>query len=291
MADNKDRVWLILGAASGFGRAMAEHVLDSGEKAVVADRVVGGLEQLVSTYPADRIQAVAMDITNADQVAAAFATAKLHFGRLDVMFNSAGVGLVGEVEAVPDAKARWMMDINFWGAERVTRHAVRFFREENGDRPGGTIAHITSLGGIKSLPADGHYCAAKFALEGLCEAVAMELDPAWNIKVALIEPGWFLTGLSTNDSGVKPHPAYTNPSLPSVQLRTSTSRTADEMKETYADPRKGVRAMYDVINLGRPFVRLPLGPGVVEGVQWKIDQLTKTLEEFKSCSDNLQFDP
>ena len=141
---------------------MVEFALDKGDKVVATSRTTVALEGLKGRYSADQLLLLALDVTQPSEISRAFAQAKASFGRVDVVFNNAGVGLVAEVEGTPEASARSIFDTNFWGAANINREAVRFLREENRPGEGGRLIVNGSSGGICPLICNGYYCASKF---------------------------------------------------------------------------------------------------------------------------------
>lgn len=179
---------------------MCKHLLAQGDKVVATLRKPADLDALAAQHSPSALLVLPLDVTRPEEIARAFAAAHTHFGRIDAVFNNAACAVVGEVEAVPEADARAVMDVNFWGAAAVSTAAVRFFRETNPPGAGGVLLNVSSEFGHSAFACVGYYCAAKFgerglrfffharaqyvaALEGLTEALAQELDPEWNIKV------------------------------------------------------------------------------------------------------------
>jgi NAD(P)-dependent dehydrogenase (short-subunit alcohol dehydrogenase family) len=282
----ESRVWFITGTSSGFGRAMTEYLLKQGHKVVATLRKPEALSGLACQYPSTQLVVVKVDVTQDADITAAFSKAHEAFGRVDVVFNNAGQMINGELESVNEADARAMFDINFWGAARVTREAVQFFREVNQPR-GGRLLQLSSGLGLASVPCSGFYSATKFALEGLSEALASELDPAWNIKVTIIEPGPFQTNLTQADGNMAPaHPAYTDPNLPGSKMRELF------LEGTFknGDPDKACVAFEKVSLLEEPPLRLPLHKGVLARVSGKCKNLLETVEKYKDWSEDLYFD-
>ncbi|KAI0642844.1 NAD-P-binding protein [Trametes meyenii] len=277
------RVWFITGTSTGFGRRLTELVLSKGEIAVATARRPSALDDLKEKYTPDRLLILKLDVTQPREIVAAFATVKETFGRLDVVVNNAAGGLLTEVEAAQDADMRAMFEINFWGAANVTSAAVQFFREVNAPGVGGRLLQISSKVGIGGEAAMGYYSASKFALEGLTESLAAELDPAWNIKVTLIEPGGFQTEAVNKAAFGPEHPAYSsNPELPSSRLR--------RLWGTFAlpgDPWKAVEAFYEIAALPEPPLHLPLGKDSVEFARRKAAKLTADTDKYEYFSENL----
>lgn len=110
----------------------------------------------------------------------AFDAATKQFGRIDVVCNNAGYGLAGEFESVTEEQSRKQMEVNFFGLLKVTRRAMKIMRETN--KPaGGKIQQVTSIGGQRGVPFFSIYCASKWAVEGLTEAINKELKPEWYV--------------------------------------------------------------------------------------------------------------
>lgn len=172
------RVVLITGASSGIGRACADLLARTGFSVYGASRS-GGEGRTVHGWTALRMD-VRDDISVANAVGQVLAAA----GRLDAVINNAGVGIAGSVEDTTVAEAKDLFETNFFGALRVTRAALPHLRAAGG----GTIVNVSSIGGRIALPFQGLYSASKFALEGLTEALRMELRP-FGIRVVLVEPG------------------------------------------------------------------------------------------------------
>ena len=115
----------VTGSSQGLGRALLEAVLASGERAVATARKPEALSELSRQYPSTRLLVVPLDVTNEEQIKAAFKTATAHFRRLDVVVNNAGYGVQGEIAGTPEAEARRVIETLFWGAVHVTKEASR----------------------------------------------------------------------------------------------------------------------------------------------------------------------
>lgn len=137
---------------------MTEYLLKIGHKVVATLRKLEAISDLATRYSPTQLLVVKVDVTNEADVTAAFAKAEEVFGRIDVVFNNAGVSIVGEVESVNEADARDLLDVNFWGAVRVTKEAVRFFREVN-QPVGGRLLQVSS-GVLEGRAAGGFYVAS-----------------------------------------------------------------------------------------------------------------------------------
>ena len=154
----------VTGTSTGLGRAVAEVALEKGEIVVGTARRPSSLDDLAQRYPKDRLLVLPLDVTQPQQIIDAFAEATRTFGRIDVVFNNAGKADVGEFEGMEEAKARELLETNFWGAISVTKEAVKCFRETNPPGAGGRLLQMSSYGGLVGMPACSFYCAAKFGV-------------------------------------------------------------------------------------------------------------------------------
>ncbi len=180
MATHDDKVILVTGASSGMGKEFAKALLAEGHRVYVAARRLSAMEDLRSLGAIP----LAMDVTDEQQVAEAFAQIKANHGGLDVLINNAGFGLLGAVEDIPINDARYQFEVNLFGLARVTQYALPAMRE----RRRGTIINISSMGGKIYTPLGSWYHATKHALEGWSDCLRLELQP-FNINVVIIQPG------------------------------------------------------------------------------------------------------
>jgi NAD(P)-dependent dehydrogenase (short-subunit alcohol dehydrogenase family) len=174
---------LITGCSSGFGWGAAVELTKRGHEVIATARRPEVLEDL------DVAQKLALDVDADDSVQAAVAAA----GRIDALVNNAGYGVIGPVERLPIEQGKQMFETNFFGALRMIQAVLPQMRE----RGSGTIVNVTSVAGRVSPPLDGLYAGSKFALEGLSEALKLEVNH-FGIKVAIVEPGFFATEFSGN---------------------------------------------------------------------------------------------
>lgn len=181
------RVWLVTGAGRGLGRAFVEAALGAGDRVVATLRQPPALDDLAKDHPAT-LRALALDVRDRAAVFATVERAAALFGRLDVVVNNAGYGLVGTVEEVTELDAREQMETNFFGALWVTQAVLPVFRAQRS----GHVVQVSSVGGVGTMPAFGLYNASKWALEGFSEALAAEVAEL-GIRVTIAELGGFAT--------------------------------------------------------------------------------------------------
>ena len=139
---------------------MTKTVLDNGDIAIATLRKPSALDSLKLKYPSDKLYIVKLDVTNEDDIAAAFKYAQEKLGRIDIVFNNAGHGMMAEAEGTSHEVAKKMFDVNFWGAMNVSKESVRFFREVNKPQ-GGRLWNVSSMAGILPVAAFGYYSASK----------------------------------------------------------------------------------------------------------------------------------
>ncbi|KAI9568468.1 hypothetical protein HD554DRAFT_727204 [Boletus coccyginus] len=280
---SETKVWFVTGCSSGFGLCIVQHALQRGDKVVATLREPEDLSDLETKYP-ESLLVLRLDVTKPTEVLTAFTASREKFGRVDVVVNNAGFGVVAEVEGTTDNTARDVFEVNFWGASHVSREAVRFFREENKPR-GGRLLQVSSASGIHSSVGAVYYCASKFALEALSEGLADELDPNWNIKVTILEPGPFRTkGTTVNVISDPVHPAYTDPLLPTMQWRNVF---ANPNLVFNGDPKKFAEAVYKVAYLEDPPLRLPIHPVALVALRKKGGELLETAQKWESWSEDV----
>lgn len=181
------RVWFTTGASRGLGRQWAIAALDRGDQVAATARDLSTLADLRQTY-GDAVEPIQLDVTDRAACFAAVRAAHDRFGRIDIVVNNAGYGQYGFVEELSEAEARTQMDTNFFGALWITQAALPYLRAQGS----GHIIQVSSIGGILAFPHLGIYHASKWALEGLTQSLAGEVEP-FGVRVTLVEPGGFDT--------------------------------------------------------------------------------------------------
>ncbi len=174
----------ITGVSSGFGKCMSEYLLTKGYT------VYGTIRRIQDD--SSKYKVLLSDVTDRKSVDEAIQTIVRNEGRIDVVINNAGMGISGPVEYSSAEYIKVQMDTNFLGTVNVIQSVLPVMRKQGT----GTIINFSSIGGIMGLPYQGFYSASKFAVEGLSEALRMELKP-FNIKVVVIRPGDFITGFTS----------------------------------------------------------------------------------------------
>jgi NAD(P)-dependent dehydrogenase (short-subunit alcohol dehydrogenase family) len=264
------RAWLITGASSGFGRAIALAALARGDVVVAAGRNV---EALRAIGPDDRVLPVRLDVTDAAEREGAVAAALDRFGRVDVLVNNAGRTQVGAVEETTDEELRALFELHFFAPAALTRLVLPVMREQGG----GAIVQMSSVGGQVTAPGFGAYCATKFALEGLAETLRDEVAP-FGVHTLIVEPGAFRTGL------FRPDAAYFSAELPQYAETVGPTRAyvRDGHGEQPGDPAKAAAAILAALDADSPPLRLVLGADAAANIRRRLGGLAGELDAWES---------
>ena len=179
-----NKVALVTGGSSGIGEATARKLQELGYTTYAAARRVERMQHLTTSG----IRPLAMDVSDDEPIQSGVTQILAEAGRIDVLVNAAGYGSYGAVEDVPLAEARNQVEVNLFGAARLSQLVLPAMREQRS----GTIVNITSMGGKIYTPLGAWYHATKHALEALSDCLRMELKP-FGIDVVVIEPGGIKT--------------------------------------------------------------------------------------------------
>jgi NADP-dependent 3-hydroxy acid dehydrogenase YdfG len=240
------KTWFITGASRGFGRIWAEAALARGDKVAATARQLQALDDLTHTY-GEQFLPLALDVTDRNAVFAAVARAHQHFGRLDVVVSNAGYGYMGAIEEAEMADTRAVFETNVFGTLSVIQAALPILRAQGS----GHILPVTSVAGLIAVPTSGIYEAAKFAVEGMAEALAAEVARL-GLKVTMIEPGGYATDFLSASSlkTAPPIAAYDG-----VRAELAAMLTPDDL----GDPAGTASAILKVVDAPNPPLRLMLG--------------------------------
>lgn len=273
------KTWFITGASRGFGLRIARLALASGDAVVATARRAEAITQALGEHP--NLLAVPLDVTDEEQARAAAAAAIERFGRIDVLLNNAGFGLLGAVEEASAEEVERVYRTNVFGLLGVTRAVLPYMRA----RRSGRILNISSIGGYRGGAGFGIYCSTKFAVEGLSEALHAELEPL-GIHVTVVEPGYFRTDfLDSSSLTVSPH---------SIEDYNGTAgatrgRAADLNHGQPGDPDKLAQVLVAFTEAPNPPVRLPLGSDTVAAIVAKHAADAAILAEWRQVSVSTDF--
>ena len=239
-----NRVVLITGASSGIGKACADRLASDG------DIVYGASRHPSDEATAPNLHLIAMDVNSDESVAAAIDGIVRAEGRIDVVVNNAGFGIAGSVEDTSIEEAKALFETNFFGMLRVCKAVLPVMRRARQGR----IVNISSLGGRIGLPYQGLYSATKFAVEGMSEALRMEVHQ-FGIRVIMIEPGDFRTGFTKNRR-------YVSASQRGSAYEGSFERTievAEKDEQGGSSPERIANLLVRILASRRPKVRYSVG--------------------------------
>ena len=241
------KVWFITGSARGLGRSLTEAVLENGDKVAATARDISQLDDLVIQY-GDQIFPVELDVTNSGQIHLAVESTVAHFGKIDLLVNNAGFGIVGAAEAYTDEQVRSQLETNLYAPIEITRAVLPHMRKQGGGR----ILQISSVGGRVGNAGLTMYQAAKFGLGGFTEALAKEVGPL-GIYVTSVEPGGFRTDWAGASMSYAPQ----------IEGYEMVNQRADFFKGgnfvPVGDPAKAAQAMIALASHPAPPVHLVLG--------------------------------
>ncbi|MEV7603777.1 oxidoreductase [Kitasatospora sp. NPDC089797] len=273
------RVWLITGANSGFGRAIADAALAAGDTVVAAARRPETLAEAAAAHPG-RLIPVQLDVTDQERIPAVVAETVRRHGRIDVLVNNAGRGVIGAVEETTDRELRDLMELHFFGPAALTRAVLPHMRA----RGAGAVVQMSSMGGRFSFPGVGGYSATKFALEGLTEALALEVAD-FGIKVLIVEPGAFRTGFAGGGALAQATPiAAYEPVVGPVR-----SGLPDSDGKQPGDPVKAAEAILTALAAERTPLRLALGTDAVDAVLGTLEGARREAEAWAAVGRGTDF--
>ena len=272
-------VWFITGCSSGLGQALATAALARGDRVVATARDPARLAALAAEYP-DACRPLALDVTRPAQVEAAAAEALARFGRIDVLVNNAGTGLVGAIEETSEAEIAHNFDVNFLGALRVTRAVLPHFRA----RRGGHVVFLSAAAAIANYPGFGIYGATKRALEGAAESLAQETRP-FGLKVTLVQPGPFRTDFIGR--------SLTHVAAPQADYDATRGKFARYLASVHGqqpgDPSRAAAAILAAVDAERPPLRLVLGAYAYEKTRRTLAAAQRELEAWAPVAAATEF--
>lgn len=270
-------VWFITGAGRGLGAAIVRQVLARGDQVVAASRRPEAARGLTEGA---HLLSVRLDVTSENDAVAAVDEAVDRFGRIDFLVNNAGRSLLGAVEEATASEVEEVFATNLFGVLAVTRAVLPIMRRQSS----GAIVNIGSMGGFAQSPGWGVYGATKFALEGLSEALAAEVQPL-GIRVTIVEPGSFRTdfldsaSLRFASTTIADYAATVDP-----VRAASRSRSGSQAN----DPDLGAAAIVRAVTAETPPFRLPLGRDAVSTIERKVEAVGLELNRWRSISESTQ---
>lgn len=277
--DKSSRVWFITGSSTGFGRLLAEELLERGERVIATARDISKVADLAQKYP-DTSQAFSLDVTKRAQIKTVAGKAIKSFGQVDVLVNNAGYGVNGAIEEVSEEEFEPMFQTNIYGVIRTTRAFLPHFRE----RRRGHILNLSSIGGLIGSAGWGFYNTTKFAVEGFSEALAAEMKPL-GVHVTVIEPGPFRTDFLGRSGKLAERelPEYIETAGKARDyLRTQSGKQP-------GDPQKAVEALITLVDSPNPPLHLILGKIALTRFRDKLSEWQKEIATWESITEGADF--
>ena len=276
-AEKRGRVWFITGCSSGFGRELAVLALQRGDRVVATARQPDSLAALALENQ-ERCLVLPLDVTNREQIRAAVAGAQERFGGIDVLVNNAGRGFMVSIEEAREEDVRAAFELNLFGLVALTQAVLPGMRQ----RGRGHVVNISSTGGLVGRAGSGFYAATKFAVEGLSEALAEEVEP-YGIRVTVVEPSAFRTRFATalrlgsmagyeNTAGAR-----------SQQVAQGDGKQA-------GDPARAAQAIMMAVEAPQPPLHLVLGNAAVEVARTKFNSFLREIDTWEAVSRGVDFD-
>lgn len=267
-------VWFVTGSSTGFGRTIVDVLLQRGHRVAATARTPEKLSDLVEKYP-ETVKAIRLDVNDPDDIQVALETAIEAFGKIDVLVNNAGYGLIGALEEVTDAQIERNLATNFIGPINVIRAALPHFRA----RKSGHIVNMSAIAAFNNEMGFSIYGAAKAALEAASEALAGEVAPL-GIKVTIVEPGPFRTDFIGRSLD------RTNGDIADYQQTVGNFLAFLEKIDGSqpGDPVKAAEAIVAAVESENPPRRLALGAYAIKKIEEKLKAVEADLTAWKTIS-------
>lgn len=276
---SEKKVWFITGCSTGFGRELTKQLLEDGHSVAVTARNTEKIQDLVEINK-DNAIALALDVTDKNQVKEAVEKAEVHFGKIDVLVNNAGFGYFGAVEESDEQEVRAMFEANFWGLAEMTRAVLPKMREEKS----GTIVNISSIGGLVGFPGVGFYNATKFAVNGFSEALQKEVEPL-GIKVIIVEP----SGFRTDWAGRSANEAENTIEDYAETAGANKSAIRGFSGNQPGDPVRAAKAIVKAVEAENPPKNLLLGKAALKNARLKLEGLKEEFDAWAETSEGADF--
>jgi NAD(P)-dependent dehydrogenase (short-subunit alcohol dehydrogenase family) len=273
-----NKVWLITGASSGFGRAITEAAVAAEDTVIAAARNAAVLSSLAAAHPG-QVEALTLDVTDTAAIEAAVNDVIARHGRIDVLVNNAGRGHVGAAEETSDAELRALFDVHVFGPAALVRTVLPHMRA----RRSGAIMQMSSMGGQLSFAGFSAYSGSKFALEGMSEALAEEVR-LLGIKVLIVEPGAFRTGLFDSTTASEQIADYSATAGATRQMIQASNGHQP------GDPAKAAAAIITAIDAAETPLRLPLGDDAVDAISGHLDGIRAELGQWEKVARDTRLD-
>ncbi|XXG96713.1 Lysophospholipid acyltransferase [Hypoxylon texense] len=282
-APRKQLVWIIFGGTGHMGRSLVKCALARGDLVTDVGRTFESTPEEMMTNEYENCLGLLCDVRARQSVAAVIERTLDHFGRIDVVANCSGYGVIGACEDQDEHEIRNQFETNFMGTLHIIQASLPYFRQQNGGR----YLIFSSTSGALGVPGLGPYCATKYAVEGLIEAMLYEID-SFNVKATLVEPG--LVRRDEPDAQANPLPTWghflVKPAGEAYGHATSPALHAKRMVQWLGDrqPTSAVKCaelVWQLAHCSYPPLRLVLGSYAIESIRDRLRSVTEELEDWK----------
>ncbi|MEV7389690.1 oxidoreductase [Streptomyces sp. NPDC091215] len=265
-------VWFITGSSRGLGLEITRAALAAGHQVVATARKADTVRERFPDAD-DTLLTVPLDVTDPHSIQTSVDAAVERFGRIDVLVNNAGTGLLAAVEESDDAAVRALYETNVFGPLAVQRAVLPVLRRQRS----GHVINISSIVGFATAPGWGVYASTKFAVEGFTETLHTELAPL-GIHVTLVEPGFFRTDF-LDPTSLHTGPGTIDDYAPTVGAMRTAAASLNHTQP--GDPVKAARAIVEMAAAPEPPLRLPLGADTLQAFDAKLSTFHKEMDSWR----------
>ncbi len=272
---NNSKVWYITGASQGLGLTLVKNLLTSGSRVAATSRDAKKLTEAVGVIDAERFLPLAVDLDNMECIDQSIEQTIAAFGRIDVLVNNAGYGMIGTVEEVAESDIRKIFDVNVLATVNVTKKILPLMRKQRS----GYIINMGSVAGFVGAPGWSLYSATKAAIAAFSEVLALDVKE-FGIKITVVQPSGFRTGFLTAHSL-----ANNNISIDGYEVvKTAQQRYLSADGKQPGDPIKASEILIEMAESNEPPLHLYLGLDAYNRASGKLAAMTAELEEWKSTT-------
>lgn len=274
------KVWFVTGASKGLGLTLVNKLLANGYRVAATSRNLQSLEKEIG-QTSDLFLPLSMDLTNNENVRKTIDRCVQHFGKIDVVVNNAGFGLIGTLEELSDKEVRDNYEVNVFGSLNVIRNVAAHLRQQQS----GYIFNIASIGGYSGgFAGFGIYCSTKFAVAGFTEGLAEEMKE-FGVHVTVVYPGYFRTNFLSGDSiktAAEPIAAYAG-------ARASEQAHLNDINGNQPnDPERAAEILIEISERPTPPVHLFLGKDAYAVANEKIALIQQTMAEYRTLGTSTE---
>ena len=277
----KNKVWFVTGASKGLGLSLVKELLNKGYNVAATSRNLAELGNAVGNSSQSFLP-LQMDLVDTASVAQGIQKTIDQFGRIDVIVNNAGYGLVGAIEELTDEETRLNFDVNVFGTLNVLRAALPYMRKQGS----GHILNVASVGGlVGTFPGFGIYCATKFAMHGFSESLSAELKE-FGIHVTVVSPGYLRTNFLGAGSLIVPK----NEIQEYSSVRNAQNNHQHNINGAQpGDPDKAASVIIEVATQQQPPLHLYLGADAYGLVESKLKDVKEEMEKLKALATSINY--